>query len=302
MSLGFRHAGFEVVAAMDHWLKAVEVYRQNFDHPCHLQDLSDESSTLQLLRDYRPDIVTGGPPCQDFSSAGKRDVSLGRADLTCTFANLIVAANPRWFVMENVERIKSTAIMEQITKQWSDSGYGLSVVILNASRCGVPQRRKRLFIVGERGGAHNRLNSWYDKHLNSKEMTLREYFGDELGVDYYYRHPRTYRRRGVFSIDEPSPTIRGVNRPVPSGYKTHSGDPPDVSLDTVRPLTTAERARVQTFPEHFVFPVAKTHAEQMIGNAVPVALATFVARGILAHVNVPQTTVGESSSQRTWAK
>ncbi|WP_300965901.1 DNA cytosine methyltransferase, partial [uncultured Muribaculum sp.] len=115
--------------------------------------------------------------------------------------------------------------------------------------------------------------------LSSKEMTLRDYFGDSLGVDYYYRHPRSYARRGIFSIDEPSPTIRGVNRPLPAGYKLHSNDPVK-DLDGIRSLTLRERSMIQTFPETFNFFGSKSDVEQMIGNAVPVKLGTFVANAI----------------------
>ena len=108
-------------------------------------------------------------------------------------------------------------------------------------------------------------------------MTIR----DSLGLDYYYRHPRNYSRRGIFSIDEPSPTVRGVNRPLPPGYKKHSGDPKNINLSDVRPLTTIERSYLQTFPDTFKFNGTKTNLEQMIGNAVPVNLAEFVAKGIL---------------------
>jgi len=114
-------------------------------------------------------------------------------------------------------------------------------------------------------------------------MTIRDYLGESLGIEYYYRHPRNYNRRGIFSIDEPSPTVRGVNRPLPSGYKKHAGDPPDVNLKTTRPLTTIERSYLQTFPESFKFHGTKTNLEQMIGNAVPVNLARFVAKGILEY-------------------
>ena len=111
---------------------------------------------------------------------------------------------------------------------------------------------------------------------------LREYFGNSLGVDYYYRHPRNYNRRGIFSIDEPAPTVRGVNRPVPKGYKGHPGDPIPKS-DSLRPLTTAERAQVQTFPSEYVWEGTKTSVEQMVGNAVPVKLAEFVANLIIKY-------------------
>lgn len=114
-------------------------------------------------------------------------------------------------------------------------------------------------------------------------MSIRDYLGDKLGVNYYYRHPRNYNRRGIFSIDEPSPTVRGVNRPVPAGYKKHSGDPAEIELSEVRPLTTIERSYLQTFPKNFKFEGTKTNLEQMIGNAVPVNLAEFLASNILEY-------------------
>ena len=104
------------------------------------------------------------------------------------------------------------------------------------------------------------------------------HFGDSLGTEHYYRHPRSYARRGVFSIDEPSPTIRGVNRPIPPGYAGHPGD--SAPIEHARPLTTAERAAVQTFPADYEFCGPATAREQMIGNAVPPRLAEYVANAV----------------------
>ncbi|MBA7633663.1 hypothetical protein ES703_41234 [subsurface metagenome] len=114
-------------------------------------------------------------------------------------------------------------------------------------------------------------------------MTVYDYLGNDLGIKYYYRHPRSYKRRGVFSIYEPSPTIRGVNRPIPKGYKRHPGDAADVS-GNVRPLSTIERSYIQTFPKNFVFKGNKSNLEQMIGNAVPVKLAEYIANSILEYI------------------
>ena len=113
-------------------------------------------------------------------------------------------------------------------------------------------------------------------------MSIHDYLGNKLGIEHYYRHPRSYMRRGVFSIYEPSPTIRGVNRPIPKGYKKHEGDLADISK--IRPLTTKERSLIQTFPENFVFNGTKTNLEQIIGNAVPVKLAQFVANCINEYI------------------
>lgn len=112
-------------------------------------------------------------------------------------------------------------------------------------------------------------------------MTVRQYLGPELDVDHYYRHPRSYSRRAVFSVDEPSPTIRGVNRPVPAHHAPHPGDTADIR--SVRALTTAERARLQTFPESYQWRGSRTAIEQMVGNAVPCALAAEVGRALIQH-------------------
>jgi len=283
LSLGFQNAGINVLAAIDNWEKSVDVYNANFPHKCYLHDLKNEAGALSILRKYMPDMIAGGPPCQDFSSAGKRDESLGRADLTYRFANIVCAYKPKWFVMENVERIKKSQILADVMQQYKAEGYGLTTIILDASYCNVPQARKRFFLIGGLDVQDNVLTPVLRRHLNKKRMTIRDYLGDSLELKYYYRHPRNYSRRGIFSIDEPSPTVRGVNRPVPSGYKKHLGDPKNIEPSAVRPLTTVERSYLQTFPETFKLEGTKTNLEQMIGNAVPVNLAQFVANGILEY-------------------
>jgi DNA (cytosine-5)-methyltransferase 1 len=283
LSLGFENAGIDVVAAVDNWDKSVGVYNDNFQHKCYLHDLKDEEGALKIIRNFKPDMIAGGPPCQDFSSAGKRDETLGRADLTYHFANIVCSYKPVWFVMENVERIKKSKILSDVVDQYEKADYGLTAVILSAEYCNVPQARKRFFLIGHLNDKNNVLKAILKKNLNKKPMTIRDYLGSSFGLNYYYRHPRNYSRRGIFSIDEPSPTVRGVNRPLPPGYKRHAGDPIDIDLSNTRPLTTIERSYLQTFPKSFKFEGTKTNLEQMIGNAVPVNLSTFIAKGILEY-------------------
>ena len=280
LSLGFEKSGFEVVAAFEYWEPAIEVYKNNFTHPIFNQDLTNEQEAIEKIRMFSPDLIMGGPPCQDFSSAGKRDITQGRADLTYHFANIVCAIKPKWFVMENVEQIKKSHILEDVIEQFEYTGYGLTAVILDASLCGVPQSRTRFFLIGHMGDQHNQLTGILRKNLSEKKMTIRDYLGDQLGVNDYYRHPRNYNRRGIFTIDEPSPTVRGVNRPIPKGYTLNSCDPENVDLQNVRPLTTIERSYLQTFPNTFKFSGTKTNLEQMIGNAVPVNLGAFIANAI----------------------
>lgn len=283
MSLGFINAGFNVVAAFDYWDTAIEVYRRNFSHPIFKYDLNHYEKNIAVFKKFNPQIIIGGPPCQDFSSAGKRDESLGRADLTIIFAKIVAIVSPEWFVMENVERIeKSRALL--IAKQiFKDVNYGLTQKILDASFCGVPQQRKRFFLIGELNGQDDIMLPYLDNNLSYKPMTVREYLGTNIDIEFYYRHPRSYKRRGIFSIDEPSPTIRGVNRPIPKGYLGHPGDPVTISSN-IRPLTTKERSLIQTFPDNFKFIGTKSDIDQLIGNAVPVKLAEYVAKCINQYV------------------
>lgn len=285
LSLGFQKAGYEILAAFDNWDEAVTVYHNNFNHPVIKQDLSDVEQTVAEIEKYNPDMIIGGPPCQDFSSAGKRDENNGRGDLTVSYAKIVTTIKPEWFVMENVDRILKTGKLVEARKIFKDCGYGLTETVLNASFCGVPQRRKRFIMIGHWGEKDGFMLDVLEKRQASKEMTIAEYFGNQIDIKYYYRHPRSYARRGIFSVDEPSPTIRGVNRPMPAGYKLHPTDPV-TSLVGIRPLTTQERSMIQTFPKDFKFIGTKTGMEQMIGNAVPVNLAKFVGDSIMAYLGI----------------
>lgn len=284
LSLGFQEAGDEIVASYDNWDAATDVYRLNFRHPVFKADLMNTDKVAPAISTFAPNMIIGGPPCQDYSPAGKRDENGGRAILTVKFAEIVTYVKPQWFVMENVSNILKYNKVFDAMEIFHKSGYGLSYTILNAAQCGVPQRRKRFFMVGKLGEKDGFFDKYFVKNLSEREMTMRDYFGDSLGINAYYRHPRSYARRGVFSLDEPSPTIRGVNRPMPVGYQLHHNDPVD-SLEGIRPLSTLERAEVQTFPQDFIWIGSKTDIEQMIGNAVPVNLAKYVARAINDYIS-----------------
>jgi DNA (cytosine-5)-methyltransferase 1 len=281
LSLGFEKAGFSIELAIDNWKDAIEVYSENFSHDCLSYDLSNVKGISKILKDRDANVIIGGPPCQDFSHAGKR-IEGERADLTESFANIVKAVKPVVFVMENVERTKGSNSYLKARKIYKASGYGLTEVVLDASLCGVPQKRKRFFCIGIRNEEDDFLFPILNSKLGKSPMTMRQYFKKSLDTDFYYRHPRNYSRRGVYSLDEPSATIRGVNRPIPPGYTEHSADAGEISL--ARPLTTNERAQVQTFPKSFKWIGSKTNVEQMIGNAVPVNLGKFVADCVLSYL------------------
>lgn len=294
LSLGFQNAGYKIIAAYDYWDAAVKVYRQNFQHPIYPYDLRASKMYLSEFKNLNPELIIGGPPCQDFSSAGKRNENLGRGDLTICFANIITEVMPKMFVMENVERFTKTNKYIIAKNIFIKAGYGLTETVLDASLCGVPQKRKRFFWIGIHNQQNNKFLPYLENNLNNQPMTVRDYLGEILGIEYYYRHPRSYKRRAVFSIDEPSPTVRGVNRPIPKTYQSHPRDAAPISSQ-IRPLTTRERSYIQTFPQDFIFQGSKTDLEQMIGNAVPVKLAEYVAKCILQCLNhIPLQSRSES--------
>lgn len=283
LSLGLENAGLDVVAAYENWNAAASIYQQNFNHPVFEFDLSDVQGAVEHINQFNPDIIVGGPPCQDFSSAGKRNESGSRGDLTLSYAQIITGVMPRWFLMENVERINKTEVFAEAKKLLREAGYGFTEMVLDASKCGVPQKRKRMFLIGQLETFDNFLRDRLLQGLSRNSMTIREYMGEQLDTENYYRHARSYARRGVFSIDEPSPTVRGVNRPIPPGYVSHAGDS-TAQLENVRPLTSLERSYIQTFPRTFNWNgLNKTTLEQIIGNAVPVNLARYVGRCIMAY-------------------
>lgn len=279
MSLGFQNAGFDIVAAYDNWQTAIDIYRKNFSHPIYKRDLAAEDITDEL-KQLAPDIIVGGPPCQDFSIAGKLNLTGNRANLTRVFSHIIAEVRPKWFVMENVYTIGRSPIFTEAIETLSKAGYGMTKHVWDASYMGVPQMRKRYFVIGCLDSEDDFMLQTLLDGLSKERMTIRKYFNGSFDTEFIYQHPRNYKRRAVFSIDEPCSTIRSVNRPIPSNYVVHPADKTS-DLTKVRPLTTRERSYMQTFPESFVFVGKQNAIEQAIGNAVPVKMAEYIGKKIL---------------------
>ncbi|MCO5081324.1 MAG: DNA cytosine methyltransferase [Rhizobiaceae bacterium] len=233
MSLGLRQAGFRMLAAYDSSPAAVAVYNRNVGYHATQADLTDVALFAPRIAALRPDIIVGGPPCQDFSPAGLRTEG-ERANHTRIFALYVCAASPEWFVMENVQRARNSAAWLDGKEMLSRAGYGMTEIVVDAAYYGVPQRRKRLLVIGRRGERDGFMDSSIRKAAAARPMSLRELFGDGLG-DHVYNHPRSPGRRGVWSADEPNPTIRNARRPQPSTYVPHPGDSNYVEAVFMRP-------------------------------------------------------------------
>ena len=285
MSLGFSNAGFNLVAGFENWEAAYNCYNANFNNRAIKMNLADVRKVIDKLNELQPDIIIGGPPCQDFSLAGEQ-IEGDRANLTYSFAEIIAGYKPKFFVMENVQQVVDSEAYSKAKKLFIENGYGLTEKVLDASFCGVPQKRKRFFCIGGLHKETDFLSVALSGNQSIFPLSVREYLtsiNKTFGLEYYYRHPRTYARRGIFSIDEPSPTIRGVNRPRPAQYVKHDNDP--VAPANVRALTYLERASIQTFPDTFHWDSSISVSEQMIGNAVPVNLANYVATALKNYIN-----------------
>ncbi|MFT8705376.1 DNA cytosine methyltransferase [Bifidobacterium aquikefiricola] len=278
MSLGLTESGIDVVAAYEWWDAAVDAYNANFTtHQAHKQNLAEEEDSIRIISKFSPDIIVGGPPCQDFSSAGTQ-IEGTRASLTVSYAKIVAQVRSKCFVMENVPNARRSNAYGEAREIFRAAGYGLTEMVLDASYLGVPQRRKRLVVIGVLNGSDGIARNAIELQESFLPLTVRQEYPD-FPVEYYYRHPRSYARRAVFSIDEPAPTIRGSNRPKPANYTPHIKDA-TTSAD-LRALTYQERALLQTFPKNFKWNShSKTDIEQMIGNAVPMEMARRIGKAL----------------------
>lgn len=306
LSRGFELAGFDIVAAFDGWDSAVTCYNENFNHEAHQLDLDDVDNAVNVIRQYEPTIIIGGPPCQEFSNAGQR-VEGAKADLTYKYAQIVTRLRPNYFVMENVPRAKDSKAYAKARALYLTHGYSLTEIVLDACRCGVPQKRKRFFCIGAQRAKPDFLQERLCYAYGDSETTVQDYFDAhdiQLTFEHYYRHPTTYTRRAVFPVTIPSPTIRGVNRPKPETYRRHEKDSVEENeLENIRNLTLRERATIQTFPEDYHFEglnISNGDLEQMVGNAVPVLLAQFVATQLFNYINGVDIPMDERHEFEQW--
>lgn len=224
MSLGLKQAGFEIIRAYDAWPVAVTNYNLNIsgDH-AKVADLSDLLGIIPELMAIAPDMIAGGPPCQDYSNAGRREEA-DNARLTLAFAVLVATVKPKWFLMENVISAAKSATWAQARAVLVAAGYGLSESKVDASRYGVPQSRRRLFVVGRIGERDGFLASALAAAAAPQPMTIRDLFGSETPLAMFL--PATSSARcSVWGRDEPAPTIweRSI-RPLPASYQPHPDD------------------------------------------------------------------------------
>ena len=164
LDLGFQSAGFEVALAIDNNPKVLSLYQNNFPNTTVLCKDIQTITAIEIreiiqnkYKDWDGEIaaVIGGPPCQGFSVALMQDVNDERSQLVIKFILLVVALNPKMFVMENVPAIESKKFESIIGNAWSlaSEHYNLSKWLLMASDYGVPQKRQRAIWIGSKYGS-----------------------------------------------------------------------------------------------------------------------------------------------------
>jgi len=353
LDLGLEKAGFHTVSVVEIDPDATKTIALNREHlkasavPRDIQQVSpytlleEGGRILDIGRPLRPgevDLVTGGPPCQPFSTAGKR-MSVGdpRGSLFKDFIRIVEAIQPRFFVMENVRGLLSAPIrhrphsqrgnghpclepdempgsaLQVVIAEMNRLGYSVSTPsLLQAADYGVPQTRERVIFIASRDGLPvtlpmptygkdgvGGLPQWrtlkdaltgfvdpqpeYIPYPESRLKYLRlltsgqnwRYLPDELkkeamGGAYQSGGGKVgfYRR---LSWDKPSPTVTTS----PHQKATDMCHP-----EELRPLSLRECARIQTFPDDWVFYGSIASKYRQIGNAVPVLLGKAIGEHI----------------------
>jgi len=294
LSHGFQMAGFRPAMAVERDPDACTTYARSFPeawlHAGPIEDLTEE---LLLMRfaGASPDVVCGGPPCQAFSTAGRRDPSDPRGHLFREFARIVGILRPHFVVLENVPGVLSVeggSRLESILGALAAVGYPRgSVMMLEAAEHGVPQFRRRLFIVANRHGLQNPRPSpslarhqfvpvesalddlkarprdpganheWTNHSAEMQERLSRLAPGETL-----YAYSGSWRR---LRVGVPAPTIKANN------------GAPHVHYELPRTISAREMARTQTFPDDVLFSGDMASVMLQVGNAVPPLLARAVA-------------------------
>lgn len=221
MSRGLIDAGIEVIRAYDAWPVAVENYRHNIGPHAEIADLKNLLSIIPEIARLAPDMICGGPPCQDYSLAGRRQEG-ENASMTIAFAIIATAVRPEWIIMENVIQAAKSQAWSDARTMLKRAGYGLSESRTNASFYGAPQSRRRLIVTARLGERDGFLQSAIAAAASERPMTLRDFFAPVV------KNPETSPvRRPLRSCDEEASVIRGRIRTFPETRRPH---PDDVAL------------------------------------------------------------------------
>lgn len=272
-------------------------------------------NTNQDVTNIQVDIVLGGFPCQTFSYAGKRGgLSDPRGQLYLQMIRVINYYQPKMFVAENVDGIRNSrknmvgedvnrSALDTILDDFDKAGYNVQYSVLNSADYGVPQTRRRVIIMGIRKDLGDIKNQFYPAKLfdetgeitGKKWRTSKEAIDDiwdkvntpniynhtsrDISKAKFYPNKKTQGNNKIAS-DRPAPTIRAEHHGnIEAHYRSIDGFEPD-DMAGWRRLSVRECARLQSFPDNFIFTTSASSAYKAIGNAVPPVMAWHIAKSV----------------------
>ncbi len=331
MHLGFARAGFETVFATDIEPSAAATFALNSPavsfHQGDIRHLTP-SDVKELIGDRAIDVVIGGPPCQGFSTIGDQIQGDARNGLFEAYARVVRWIQPRAFVMENTSYLRSQyggRYEQEIASYLGSLGYQISIKTLNAADFGVPQNRRRVFFVGSRldagfrwpnpsFGDHARRGAPPYRTVGETIMDIANVENSDLPNHVPLRHGDIVRARyrlipegGRLPPPQDLPaeirrrnfgnTYKRLHRNKPSLTLVPGNNAFPVHPTEDRSLTAREAARLQGFPDTYVFVGSRAEQCKLVGNAVPVQLAFALGRATRRHVESQD--VGTSRSHRS---
>jgi DNA (cytosine-5)-methyltransferase 1 len=307
-SLGYSMAGFHELLAVEWDDNAVQTFRLNFpDVPVYHGDIAKLTveDVLQRtgLQPGELDVFDGSPPCQGFSTAGKRILDDPRNSLFREYVRLLRGLRPKVFVMENVSGMvkgKMKLVFADILRELKASGYLVSARLLNAMYFHVPQSRERMIFIGVRddlglqpshpaaqGKPYTARQAWQGLSETEQAADSEHVWVDEVTRQTKWVSVAANLRPGQKLVPDTPSSIRAYwDRPLPTIQKNAMpGQPPYVRNSTIHPaqpraLSIREMARCQSFPDSFHFTDALNNGMQRIGNSVPPLFMRAIARHI----------------------
>ena len=303
MTQGLFQAGFKPVASVENHPIASATYRKNFPQCHHFSEDIQTFKPMDWLKQIDSPLIhllVGGPPCQGFSIAGKRNPNDPRNYLFQEFLRIASEISPWYIVMENVPGIltmKKGKVKEAILDAFDSIGYStVSVLILESAAYGVPQIRPRAIFIANRYGLENPypkplLQPHQYLSIESAISDLPEYTRiPEINHEWTNHSPEYMERLAkvppggsLYQSYADAFKRQYPGKPSMTIKENHGGTHIHPHLNRV--ISAREMARLQTFPDSFIFEGSMKKAMWQVGNAVPPRLAECIGYALIPFLN-----------------
>ena len=301
LTLGLSQAGFNSVAAVEAVPIACETHKRNFPDCRLFEGNIEEFKPEEWLEGKSVHVVTGGPPCQGFSVAGRRDPKDKRNHLFREFVRVVEALQPHYVVMENVPGIltmQKGAVKEAIFEAFKEIGYdSISVAVLESATYGVAQIRPRAIFIANRFGMANpypapQLQPHEYRPIEDAIGDLADYTRKPEINHEWTRHSEAFAERiaqvpaGGSLYDTFADAFKRQYPGVPSMTvkENHGGTHIHPHLNRV--ISAREMARLQSFPDSYLFSGTMKKAMWQIGNAVPPRLGEVIGLALRPYLDI----------------